>query len=77
MLFLVMLNSVQHLNLMRLYWMTTREKFDVITADPDHPWSRGAGYLHTAEYFKLVSEHLLPGGIACQWLPIYELSPED
>lgn len=61
----------------RNFLMTTREKFDVITADPIHPWTRGAGYLYTAEYFKLVSEHLLPGGIACQWLPIYELAPED
>ena len=61
----------------RNFLMTTRKKFDVITADPIHPWSQGAGYLYTAEYFKLVSEHLLPGGIACQWLPIYELSVED
>jgi spermidine synthase len=61
----------------RNFLMTTREKFDVITADPIHPWSQGAGYLYTAEYFKLVAEHLLPGGIACQWLPIYELAPED
>ena len=61
----------------RNFLMTTKERFDVITADPIHPWFRGAGYLYTTEYFKLVSDHLLPGGIACQWLPIYELTPED
>jgi spermidine synthase len=61
----------------RNFLMTTKSKFDLITADPIHPWFRGASYLYTSEYFKLVSEHLLPGGIACQWLPIYELSPED
>jgi spermidine synthase len=61
----------------RNFLMTTKEKFDVITADPIHPWFRGAGYLYTAEYFKLVSDHLLPRGIACQWLPLYELTPDD
>ena len=53
----------------RNYLMTSKNKFDVITADPIHPWFRGAGYLYTTEYFKLASEHLLPGGVVCQWLP--------
>jgi len=61
----------------RNFLMITKNKFDVITADPIHPWTQGSGYLYTTEYFKLASEHLLPGGIMCQWLPIYELSVED
>jgi spermidine synthase len=61
----------------RNFLLTTKDKYDVITADPIHPWFRGAGYLYTTEYFRQVSEHLLPGGIICQWLPIYELTPED
>ena len=61
----------------RNFLMTTKEMFDVITADPIHPWFRGAGYLYTTEYFKLASEHLRPGGIVCQWLPLYELTPEN
>jgi len=61
----------------RNYLMTTKKKFDVITADPIHPWFSGAGYLYTTEYFRLAAEHLTPGGIACQWLPIYELSVDD
>ena len=61
----------------RNFLMTSKNKFDVITADPIHPWFRGAGYLYTSEYFKLASEHLLPGGVICQWLPIYEMTPED
>jgi spermidine synthase len=58
----------------RNYLMTTKEKFDVITADPVHPWFSGAGYLYTTEYFKIAADHLNPGGIICQWLPIYELT---
>lgn len=61
----------------RNYLLTTQEKFDVITADPIHPSFRGAGYLYTSEYFKLAADHLEPGGIIAQWLPIYELSPAD
>jgi len=61
----------------RNYLLTTKKIFDVITADPIHPWFRGAGYLYTTEYFKLASEHLNPGGVICQWLPIYEMTPED
>ncbi len=58
----------------RNFLMTTKEKFDVITADPIHPWFSGSGYLYSTEYFKLAADHLNPGGMVCQWLPIYELS---
>jgi spermidine synthase len=61
----------------RNYLATTRRQFDVITADPIHPWSGGAAYLYTDEYFRIVASRLAPGGIACQWLPIYELSVHD
>lgn len=58
----------------RNFLLTTREKFDVITADPIHPWFSGAGYLYTDEYFRLAASRLTPGGIICQWVPIYELT---
>lgn len=61
----------------RNFLLTTEEKYDVITADPIHPWAQGASYLYTVEYFKMASERLRPGGIMCQWLPVYELSTED
>ncbi len=61
----------------RNFLATTRERFDVISADPVHPWSGGAAYLYTREYFRSVSDRLAPGGIACQWLPMYELTPRD
>jgi spermidine synthase len=61
----------------RNYLTTTKHKFDVITADPIHPWFRGAGYLYTTQYFKLASDHLNPGGVVCQWLPIYEMTSDD
>jgi len=60
----------------RNHLLTTREQYDVITADPIHPWFRGAGYLYTAEYFRLAASRLKPGGVMAQWLPLYQMSPE-
>jgi len=61
----------------RNHLLTTKERFDVITADPVHPWFSGAGYLYSTEYFRLASQRLNPGGIICQWLPLYELTGEN
>ena len=56
----------------RHYILTTREKFDIITSDPVHPWVKGAATLYTKEYFEQVRRHLNPGGLVTQWVPLYE-----
>jgi spermidine synthase len=56
----------------RHYILTTREKFDIITSDPIHPWVKGSATLYSKEYFDLVRQHLNPGGIVTQWVPLYE-----
>jgi len=61
----------------RNFLLTTDQRFDVVTADPIHPWSGGAAYLYTTEYYRSVARRLAPGGVACQWLPIYELTVRD
>jgi spermidine synthase len=58
----------------RNYLKTTREEFDLITADPIHPWIYGATYLYTTEYYELARRRLKQGGLMCQWLPATELS---
>ena len=60
----------------RHYILTTKEKFDVITSDPIHPWVKGAATLYTREYFELVKQHLNPGGVVTQWVPLYESLPD-
>lgn len=60
----------------RHFILTTKEKFDVITSDPIHPWVKGAATLYTKEYFELVKQHLNPGGVVTQWVPLYESYPE-
>jgi spermidine synthase len=60
----------------RHFIFTTLEKFDVITTDPIHPWVKGTSTLYSKEYFELVRQHLNPGGVAAQWLPVYESDEE-
>jgi spermidine synthase len=60
----------------RNYVLTTREKFDIITSDPIHPWVKGAATLYSREYFELVKQHLNPGGLVTQWVPLYESTPD-
>jgi len=58
----------------RHFLATTREHFDIITSDPIHPWVRGNSMLFSREYYDIVRSKLKPGGIATQWVPLYETS---
>jgi spermidine synthase len=60
----------------RHYILTTREKFDIITSDPIHPWVKGSATLYTKEYFDLCQQHLNPNGFITQWVPLYETTPD-
>jgi len=60
----------------RHFVLTSKDKYDVITSDPIHPWVKGTSSLYSKEYFELVKKHLKPGGIVTQWVPLYE-SDED
>jgi spermidine synthase len=58
----------------RHFLATTQEKFDIITSDPIHPWVRGNSVLFSQEYYAIVKDKLNRGGIATQWVPLYETS---
>ena len=60
----------------RHFVLTTPEKFDIITSDPIHPWVKGSATLYSKEYFELVRQHLNPGGVVTQWVPLYESDAE-
>ena len=60
----------------RHYILTSKEKFDVITSDPIHPWIKGSASLYTKEYLELAKRHLKPDGIMVQWVPLYESTSE-
>jgi spermidine synthase len=61
----------------RNYLLTTRKKYDVITADIILPRHAGAGALYSREYFELVRNALKDDGLVLQWNggegPVYNL----
>ncbi|MEN8161289.1 MAG: hypothetical protein ABFS41_14550 [Myxococcota bacterium] len=61
----------------RNYLRSTRARFDVIVADLFVPWRAGTGALYAQEHFEAARDHLAPGGLFCQWLPLYQLSQQE
>ena len=61
----------------RNFVKTTNQTFDVITADPVHPWAAGSAYLYTTNYYTQASARLNDGGVMCQWVPLVALSEEN
>ena len=53
------------------------EKFDVIIGDLVVPWRQGEGSLFTLEQFTAARAALAPGGLYCQWLPLFQLSETE
>jgi spermidine synthase len=60
----------------RHFILVSPDKFDVITTDPIHPWVKGSSTLYSKDYYQMVKEHLNPGGVVAQWLPVYESDQE-
>ena len=60
----------------RHFILVSPDKFDVITTDPIHPWVKGSSTLYSRDYYEMVKDHLNPGGVVAQWLPIYESDEE-
>lgn len=61
----------------RNYLAATDRMFDVIISEPSNPWITGVSDLFTTDHFRITKERLRPGGIYCQWVQLYELSPEN
>jgi hypothetical protein len=51
--------------------------YDVIVGDLFLPWRTGEGRLFTREHFRAVQRALRPGGLFCQWLPMYQLTEKQ
>ncbi len=61
----------------RNHLLLTDARYDVITSDPFKPLVGGAAALYTYDHFANGRKRLRPGGIFCQYLPMYQLSPDD
>jgi spermidine synthase len=61
----------------RSYVGATRERFDVVVGDLVVPWRRGESSLYTRDSFEAVRRVLAPGGLYCQWVPLYQISEAE
>ena len=59
----------------RTYFASCQERFDVVEGDLFLPWNAGVGRLYSHEHFASVHRALRPGGLFCQWLPMFQLTP--
>lgn len=59
----------------RNYLSSGVKKYDVIISEPSNPWITGVSNLFTLDHFKTARGNLKPGGIFCQWVQLYEMSP--
>ena len=61
----------------RNYLASSPQAFDVIVGDLLVPWRPAEAPLYTLEHFQSVRRALTSDGVFCQWLPLYQLSPEQ
>ena len=61
----------------RTYLAASPGRFDVIVGDLILPWSPGEVRLYSREHFAAAERALRPGGLYAQWLPLYQLTPEQ
>ena len=61
----------------RRYLATSASRFDVIVSDLFIPWHAAAGSLYAREMYAVAARRLAPGGLFCQWLPLYQLTREE
>jgi spermidine synthase len=61
----------------RNYLASTAQPFDVIVGDLLVPWRPAEAPLYTQEHFESVRRALTAEGVFCQWLPLYQLSPDQ
>ena len=65
----IVINDARH------YLYAADRQFDVIVSDLFVPWHSQTGYLYTVEHYRAARERLAPGGLFCQWLPLYQVGP--
>ncbi len=61
----------------RFFLQTTERRYDLITGEPPPPKNAGVVNLYTREYFQLIHDRLVDGGITTYWLPVHNTLVSD
>lgn len=55
----------------RNFLLFSRSKYDIMSFEPPPQTEAGIVNLYSREFYQLTKDHLKPGGIVCQWVPIF------
>lgn len=61
----------------RNFLRATKRQFDVIVGDLFVPWRRGEAAMFSLDQFVSARRALAPGGLFCQWLPLFQMSEAE
>ena len=61
----------------RNYVDSSKKTYDVISSEPPNIWVAGVSGLFTQQFYRSAKAHLNPGGVLCQWMPLYEMQAPD
>ena len=61
----------------RNYLASSDKTYDVIVSEPSNPWITGVSDLFTTDHFRVSKRKLRRGGVYCQWVQLYEMSPDN
>lgn len=56
------------------FFSYSRERYDIIFAEPSNPWVSGTASLFTREFYERITRSLADGGVLTQWMQIYEIT---
>ncbi len=60
----------------RNFLLTSDHEYDIITFEPMPLAMAGVSTFYTQEYYQHCLDHLKPGGMVSQWIPLHSLNPE-
>ena len=61
----------------RFFLQGTDMTFDIVTAEPLQPYTRGTVNLYSREFYQACLRVLDPGGVVAQWIPFYNSGYAD
>ncbi len=61
----------------RNFLASSSKKYDVIVSEPSNPWITGVSNMFTQDNFTTAVNALKQDGVFCQWVQLYELSPDN
>jgi spermidine synthase len=61
----------------RNHLLSTKEKYDIITLEPMHPYLSSAVNLYSYDFYRLCYARLNDDGVLCQWIPMHVMTAAD